>query len=81
MINCVKEYIKLIVSNPDNVKVYEKDIDDTNKAIEIYLDYTDMGKAIGKEGNMLKSLSVFLSASKAKERPNYRIFVKNIDEL
>lgn len=81
MVNFVREYIKLIVNNPDVVKVYEKDIDDSSKSIEIYLDYADMGKAIGKEGNMLKSLSTFLSASKAKERPNYKLAVKNIDEL
>ncbi len=81
MVNFVKEYVKLIVHNPDVVEVYEKDIDDFNKEIEIYLDYADIGKAIGKQGNMLKALSTFLSASKAKERPNYKLAVKNIDEL
>ena len=81
MVNFIEEYVKLIVKKPDIAVVKEIEIDKDNKTIEIYVDYEDMGKIIGRQGQMLKSLSVFIASSKAKGMPTYKLSAKNIDEL
>jgi len=77
----VEKYIKLIASKPERVAVKETKIEDDIFLIDIYTDNDDMGRVIGKNGNMLKSINAVLSFSKAKGLPSYRIYAKNIDDL
>jgi len=62
------EYIvKMIVDNPDKVKT-ERLIDERGVLITLYVDSTDMGKVIGKEGRTAKAIRTLLKVLGAKNQ-------------
>ncbi len=74
------EFAKLLVDNPDSVKVKRVDVDDTFCEITILADKSDTGKLIGKDGKMINSIKTLISGCKAKDGKSYRITVKAHDE-
>lgn len=78
--NFLETFARLIVDNPDNVKVEKKDVDDTFSEIIICADKGDTGKLIGKDGKMINSIKTVISGCKAKEGRSYRITVKANEE-
>ncbi len=76
----LETFAKLIVDNPENVKVNKVDVDDTFTEIVIRADKGDTGKLIGKDGKMINSIKTVISACKAKDGKSYRITVKANDE-
>ena len=73
--NFIESYTKLIVSNPDSIKVSEEKIDDTFVEITINADSNDIGKLIGKNGNMINALKTMANGCKAKDGISYKIQV------
>jgi len=73
--NFITSYTKLIVSNPDAIKVSEEQIDDTFVEITIHADSNDIGKLIGKNGNMINALKTMANGCKAKDGISYKIQV------
>jgi predicted RNA-binding protein YlqC (UPF0109 family) len=62
------EYIvKAIVDNPDKVRT-ERTIDERGVLITLYVDPTDMGKVIGKEGRTAKAIRSLLKVLGAKNQ-------------
>lgn len=62
------EYIvKMIVDSPDKVKT-ERLIDERGVLITLYVDSTDMGKVIGKEGRTAKAIRTLLKVLGAKNQ-------------
>ena len=82
VIDFVSFYSKLLVKNPDDIKVEINNIDDDFDEITIYAKNEDVGKLIGKEGRMINSIKTVISGCKAKGGRNYRVNVKasNLDE-
>ncbi len=78
--NFLETFAKLIVDNPQNVKVDKVDVDDTFSEIIIHADKGDTGKLIGKDGKMINSIKTVISACKAKDGKSYRITVKANEE-
>jgi len=76
VIDFVSFYSKLLVKNPDNIKVEIDNIDDDFDEITIYAKNEDVGKLIGKEGRMINSIKTVISGCKAKGGRNYRVNVK-----
>lgn len=76
----LETFAKLIVDNPQNVKVERIDVDDTFSEIIIYADKGDTGKLIGKDGKMINSIKTVISGCKAKDGKSYRITVKANEE-
>ncbi|PID47632.1 MAG: RNA-binding protein [Proteobacteria bacterium] len=74
--NFLETFAKLIVDNPDNVKVDRVDVDDAFSEIIIHADKGDTGKLIGKNGKMINSIKTIISGCKAKDGKSYRITVK-----
>ena len=74
----VLSYSKLLVNNPNDIKVEISNIDDNLDEVVIYASSEDIGKLIGKEGRMINSIKTFISGCKAKGARNYRINVKPI---
>jgi len=74
----ISSYTKLLVNNPDDIRVEIKSFDDSPDEITIYALGDDIGKLIGKEGRMINSIKTFISGCKAKGGKNYRINVKSI---
>ncbi len=76
VINFVSFYSKLLVKNPDDIKVEINNIDEGLDEITIYAKNEDVGKLIGKEGRMINSIKTVISGCKAKGGRNYRVNVK-----
>ncbi len=73
--NFIENYAKLIVSCPDEVKVSKEQIDETFAEITIKANSNDIGKLIGKNGNMINALKTMANCCKAKDGVSYKIQV------
>ncbi|NQY22637.1 MAG: RNA-binding protein [Arcobacter sp.] len=73
--NFIENYAKLIVSCPDEVKVSKEQIDETFAEITIKANSNDIGKLIGKNGNMINALKTMANGCKAKDGVSYKIQV------
>lgn len=73
--NFIESYVKLIASNPDSITVSENQIDDTFVEVTISADTSDVGKLIGKNGNMINALKTMANGCKAKDGISYKIQV------
>jgi uncharacterized protein len=71
----IENYAKLIVSKPDEVIILTKEIDDTFTEITIEANSVDIGKLIGKNGNMINALKTMANGCKAKDGVSYKIQV------
>lgn len=76
----VADFAKLIATEPDLIEVERRDIDDEFSEIIVYAGAQDVGKIIGKDGNMINSIKTVVSGCKAKDGVSYRILVKPLDE-
>jgi predicted RNA-binding protein YlqC (UPF0109 family) len=76
----LKEFAKLIVENPQNVRVETDEIDSTFSEVTIYVDKVDTGKIIGKDGKVINAIKTVVAACKAKNGRSYRINIKPNDE-
>ncbi len=76
--NFVKEYAQLIVANPNDVSVEIESIDDTFSQITIYAHKDDLGKLIGKGGNMINAIKTVINGCKAKDGISYKIQVLSV---
>lgn len=71
----IESYAKLIVSHPEEVSVSKELIDDTFAEITIQANGEDIGKLIGKNGNMINALKTMANGCKAKDGVSYKIQV------
>ncbi|MEW6482394.1 MAG: KH domain-containing protein [bacterium] len=61
------EYIvKSLVDNPDKVQLSEMESEKTT-ILEIKVDESDVGKIVGKQGRIIKSIRIILQAAAAKK--------------
>ncbi len=73
--NFIESYAKLIVSKPEEVSISTQEIDDTFTEITIKANSADIGKLIGKNGNMINALKTMANGCKAKDGVSYKIQV------
>ncbi len=73
--NFIENYAKLIVSKPDDVIVSTNSVDETFTEITIEANSADIGKLIGKNGNMINALKTMANGCKAKDGVSYKIQV------
>ena len=71
----IENYAKLIVSMPEDISVTKEMIDDTFAEITIEANSSDIGKLIGKNGNMINALKTMANGCKAKDGVSYKIQV------
>ena len=74
----ISDYAKLIVSQPEQISVDIKEIDTNFHEITIFANENDLGKLIGKNGNMINSLKTILNGCKAKNGISYKIQVSKV---
>jgi predicted RNA-binding protein YlqC (UPF0109 family) len=74
----VSSYAKLLVKNPEFIKVEILEIDKGFDEITIYAQSEDVGKLIGREGRMINSIKTVISGCKAKGGKSYRVNVKSL---
>jgi len=75
IVDFIKDYAKLIVSNPSQIRVELTEVDATFKEIIVYAANEDLGKLIGKNGNMINALKTMVNGCKAKDGISYKIQV------
>jgi predicted RNA-binding protein YlqC (UPF0109 family) len=71
----VDTYAKMIVNHPEDIEVFSNQIDDTFFEIVINANNSDIGKLIGKNGNMINAIKTILNGCKAKDGISYKIQV------
>lgn len=62
----VEVIAKALVDNPDEVVVKEYD-DDKGTVVELHVAASDMGKVIGKQGRIAKSIRSVVKAAASKD--------------
>lgn len=71
----IENYAKLIVSVPEDVKVTKELVDESFAQITVEVNSVDIGKLIGKNGNMINALKTMANGCKAKDGISYKIQV------
>ncbi len=71
----VSTYAKMIVNYPEDIEVSSTKIDDTFFEIKIIANNSDLGKLIGKNGNMTNAIKTILNGCQAKDGNTYKIKV------
>lgn len=71
----VSTYAKMIVNYPEEIEVSSSKLDDTFFEITIIANNSDIGKLIGKNGNMINAIKTILNGCKAKDGNSYKIQV------
>ena len=76
ILDFVTSYAKLLVKTPDAIRVEITSVSEGFDEITIYAKDEDVGKLIGKGGQMINSIKTVISGCKAKGGKNYRVNVK-----
>ena len=71
--NFIENYAKLIVSVPEDVTVTIESIDDTFAEITVEANSSDIGKLIGKNGNMINALKTMVVKQKTVYHTRYKL--------
>jgi len=71
----VSTYAKMIVSHSEDIDVESKEINDSFYEITIIANSDDIGKLIGKNGNMINAIKTILNGCKAKDGISYKVQV------
>jgi predicted RNA-binding protein YlqC (UPF0109 family) len=75
----VKEYAQLIVDEPNLLEVTQE-VEDEFTKLSIYVSSRDVGKMIGKDGNMVNAIKTFIYGCKAKTGTSYKVQIFDINE-
>jgi uncharacterized protein len=78
VIDFITEYAKLIVSNPSDISVELTVLSEKFTQITINANEVDIGKLIGKNGNMINSMKTMVNGCKAKDGISYKLQVQSI---
>ena len=78
MTDFVSTYAKMIVNYPRDVEVHINEIDPTFFEIVVNVNESDIGKLIGKNGNMINAIKTILNGCKAKDGISYKLQVQSI---
>ncbi len=78
MIELIKFVVGTFAENKDAI-VYDVEDDGKNVNVSITLDSADMGKVIGRQGKIAKSLRTLVKAGSLKENKKYNIEIKEKD--
>lgn len=68
--------IKNLVNHPEDLKI-NKVVGKKDTIFEIYVNHQDIGKVIGKNGSVIRSIRNIINAVNIKDKKNY--FVEIID--
>lgn len=69
----VSTYAKMIVAHPEKIEVELKQINETFYEVIVMADNSDVGKLIGKNGNMINAIRTIINGCKAKDGISYKI--------
>ena len=73
ILDFVSTYTKMIVEHPEDIEVHLNEIDPKFLEVVINANESDIGKLIGKNGNMINAIKTILNGCKAKDGIAYKI--------
>ena len=78
----IENYVKLIIFHPDNLVIKEVKINNSFYLIQIYVHNNDIGRVIGKGGNMINAIKniIWLCKVKFQSEISYKIEVLSFDK-
>ena len=79
MLDLIKYIVNQFAENPDEVEYVVED-KGNSVDVNVLLKESDMGKVIGRQGKIAKSLRTIVSAASKKSGKRYNIEIKGIDE-
>lgn len=68
----LKYIVSFLVENPDSISIREIEVEQ-NTIVELRVAPNDIGKVIGRNGRIAKSLRTLVSAFGSKEGKNYSL--------
>jgi predicted RNA-binding protein YlqC (UPF0109 family) len=71
----VSTYAKMIVNHPEDIQVSTKELEENFHEVTIQANENDIGKLIGKNGNMINAIKTILNGCKAKDGISYKVQV------
>jgi predicted RNA-binding protein YlqC (UPF0109 family) len=71
-------YSKMIANYPKDISVKMIELDPKFYEVQIKAHSEDMGKLIGKNGNMINALKTIINGCKAKDGISYKIQIDSI---
>lgn len=74
----VSSYAKMIVNNPEQIEVELVELDTDFFEVQVSANSEDVGKLIGKNGNMINAIKTILNGCKAKDGISYKVQVKAV---
>jgi predicted RNA-binding protein YlqC (UPF0109 family) len=78
IVEFITEYTKMIVANPNDISVTVEVLSDDFSQITIIANNADIGKLIGKNGNMINAIKTMANGCKAKDGISYKLQVVSI---
>ena len=78
VVDFITEYAKLIVNNPEDISVNIEMLRDDFAQVTINANEADIGKLIGKNGNMINAIKTMINGCKAKDGISYKLQVQAI---
>ncbi|MBQ7373951.1 MAG: KH domain-containing protein [Clostridia bacterium] len=79
MLDLIKYIVNQFAENPNDVE-YNVVENGNNVDVTVLLKESDMGKVIGRQGKIAKSLRTIVSAASKKSGKRYNIEIKGKDE-
>ena len=79
MLELIKYIVNQFAESPDNAQ-YEVEEKGNVVEVTILLEESDMGKVIGRQGKIAKSLRTIVNAAAKKSGKRYNIEIKGKDE-
>ncbi len=78
IVDFITQYTKMIVSNPEDISVELKELSENFSEITINANNADIGKLIGKNGNMINAIKTMANGCKAKDGISYKLQVQSV---
>ena len=79
MLELVKYIVEQFAEHKDEIE-YKEEEKENGIEITVYLEDSDMGKVIGKDGRIAKAIRTIVKAASGKEGVKYSIVILEADE-
>ena len=77
-LNVIKFWAKKLIVDEGKYSITEKELSNNSFEVCICINKADMGKIIGKNGNIITNLRNLVNAISKKEKKNVKIVVKDM---
>ena len=77
-LSVIKFWSKKLIVDEEKYNIIEKELSNNSYEVCIFINKADMGKIIGKNGNIITNLRNLVNSISKKEKKNVKIIVKDM---